>query len=272
MRLPLPQRRRLSDFQPQCSVTAARGLGPASQRARARPQARREFRAFCAANPMDIVSVECQPEACVLAKGRAPAGAGLPAGGAAAAPAATPLLAGLLASLPVPAKSLTKGLGLSRGDAAAGGAAGGDRAGAAGAAGAAGEAGAAAGAAAGAGAALGEGEGGEDEGERADSRAERMLESHQGGGGDSLGAQLLARQQVAYRRAAGPRCDGAAQGLALQRVCLRQCSSVFKTLCFEPLRVHSLYVSVGKGAARAACGSCRSCSRRGHPLACLRSG
>ncbi|KAK9836318.1 hypothetical protein WJX81_004714 [Elliptochloris bilobata] len=73
---------------------------------------RREFKAFCAANPMDIVSVECQPEACVLAKGRATNAS--------------------------------------------------------------------------------------DEAERADSRAERMLES--GGGAESLAAQLLARQEVAYRR------------------------------------------------------------------------
>jgi len=208
---------------------------------------------------MDIVSVECQPEACVLAKGRAPAGAGLPAGGAAAAPAATPLLAGLLASLPVPAKSLTKGLGLSRGDAAAGGAAGGDHA----AAGADGQEGPAAGAAAGAGPALDSG-GAEGEGERADSRAERMLESHQGGGGDSLGAQLLARQQVAYRCAVALCCDSAGQGFAvlqtralarmLEAVCM--CFLFFwEPVCFSLMSVHT-HTSAW-AAARAACGSCR---------------
>jgi len=197
---------------------------------------------------MDIVSVECQPEACVLAKGRAPAGA-LPAGGAAAAPAATPLLAGLLASLPVPAKSLTKGLGLSRGDAAAGGAAGGDHA----AAGADGQEGPAAGAAAGAGPALDSG-GAEGEGERADSRAERMLESHQGGGGDSLGAQLLARQQVAYRCAVALCCDSAGQGLALlqTRALARVLEAVYMCVFFpcmlQPHERSYPHVSVGRGA------------------------
>ncbi|EIE27695.1 hypothetical protein COCSUDRAFT_64337 [Coccomyxa subellipsoidea C-169] len=39
---------------------------------------RREFMEFCAANPMDIISVECMPEACVLVKGK-PRTRGLPA-------------------------------------------------------------------------------------------------------------------------------------------------------------------------------------------------
>lgn len=31
---------------------------------------RKEFRDFCAQHPMDIISVECMPEACALLKGK----------------------------------------------------------------------------------------------------------------------------------------------------------------------------------------------------------
>ena len=141
------------------------GLHALTAALQARAQARREFKAFCAANPMDIVSVECQPEACVLAKGRA-SNASAAVGALDGAAPKTPLLAGLLASLPVPAKTLAKNLGLPA--AALPGT-------------------------------LDVGSGGADDAERADSRAERMLESGSaaaGGGAGSLAAQLMERQGV----------------------------------------------------------------------------